>query len=345
MDYTDSSLQEIVLHKVGNKLLEEGLHLSKSPLRINQDLNILLTDYFFSAFKTNEYFNFHHDSNLQMNEVFTYVSEVFDNPDSLHEQSINLAKHLYEQSIHPKIKGGEFYTVYFADCMVDGRRADAVGLFKSENKDTFLKVLASEDNYALISEKGMNLSKLDKGCLIFNLDKEDGYIVSIVDNTNRGTDAQYWIDDFLHVCQRKDEYYNTQNVLTLCKTFVTKELPEQFEVTKADQVDLLNRSVKFFKENDCFDINDFENEVMMQPEIIESFKSYKSDFQKENDVELSDNFSISESALKKQSRIFKSVIKLDKNFHIYIHGDRKLIEQGVDEHGQKFYKIFYNEEN
>ena len=345
MDYTDSSLQEIVLHKVGNKLLEEGLHLSKSPLRINQDLNILLTDYFFSAFKTNEYFNFHHDSNLQMNEVFTYVSEVFDNPDSLHEQSINLAKHLYEQSIHPKIKGGEFYTAYFADCMVDGRRADAVGLFKSENKDTFLKVLASEDNYALISEKGMNLSKLDKGCLIFNLDKEDGYIVSIVDNTNRGTDAQYWIDDFLHVCQRKDEYYNTQNVLTLCKTFVTKELPEQFEVTKADQVDLLNRSVKFFKENDCFDINDFENEVMMQPEIIESFKSYKSSFQRENDVELSDNFSISESALKKQSRIFKSVIKLDKNFHIYIHGDRKLIEQGVDEHGQKFYKIFYNEEN
>ena len=345
MDYTDSSLQEIVLHKVGNKLLEEGLHLSKSPLRINQDLNILLTDYFFSAFKTNEYFNFHHDSNLQMNEVFTYVSEVFDNPDSLHEQSINLAKHLYEQSIHPKIKGGEFYTAYFADCMVDGRRADAVGLFKSENKDTFLKVLASEDNYALISEKGMNLSKLDKGCLIFNLDKEDGYIVSIVDNTNRGTDAQYWIDDFLHVCQRKDEYYNTQNVLTLCKTFVTKELPEQFEVTKADQVDLLNRSVKFFKENDCFDINDFENEVMAQPEIIESFKSYKSSFQRENDVELSDNFSISESALKKQSRIFKSVIKLDKNFHIYIHGDRKLIEQGVDEHGQKFYKIFYNEEN
>ena len=24
-----------------------------------------------------------------------------------------LAKHLYEKSVHPKIKGGEFYVVYF----------------------------------------------------------------------------------------------------------------------------------------------------------------------------------------------------------------------------------------
>lgn len=29
---------------------------------------------------------------------------------------------------------------------------------------------------------------------------------------------------------------------------------------------------------------------------------------------------------KKQNRSFKSIIRLDKNFHIYIHGDRKLIE-------------------
>lgn len=345
MDYTDSSLQEIILHKVGNKLLEEDLRLSKFPLRINEDLGILLANYFFTAFKSQEFFNFYHESDLHLNEVYVYASEIFENPDSIYEQSVNLAKHLYEQSIHPKIKGGEFYTVYFRNCMVDGRKTDAVGLFKCENKDTFLKVLTSEDGYALTSEKGMNLNKLDKGCIIFNLDKEDGYIVSVVDNTNRGSDAQYWIDDFLHVSQRKDEYYNTQNVLNLCKTFVTKELPEQFDVTKADQVDLLNRSVKFFKSNDSFDLGDFENEVIIQPEIIESFKTYKSDFQKENDIEIADNFSISESAVKKQSRIFKSVIKLDKNFHIYIHGDRKLIEQGEDEHGRKFYKIYYNEEN
>ncbi|MBK6777842.1 MAG: hypothetical protein IPG74_19090 [Flavobacteriales bacterium] len=49
--------------------------------------------------------------------------------------------------------------------------------------------------------------------------------------------------------------------------------------------------------------------------------------------------------MKRQARIFKSVLKLDKNFHIYIHGDRNRIEQGVDEQGRKFYKIYYDKES
>lgn len=36
----------------------------------------------------------------------------------------------------------------------------------------------------------------------------------------------------------------------------------------------------------------------------------------------------------------KSVIKLDKNFHLYIHGSHELIEQGEDEKG-KFIKVRY----
>jgi hypothetical protein len=58
-----------------------------------------------------------------------------------------------------------------------------------------------------------------------------------------------------------------------------------------------------------------------------------------------DNFNISAAALKKQSRVFKSVLKLDKNFHVYIHGDRELIEQGVDPDGRKFYKLYFREES
>ena len=49
--------------------------------------------------------------------------------------------------------------------------------------------------------------------------------------------------------------------------------------------------------------------------------------------------------MKKQAKIFKSVLKLDNNFHIYIHGKRELIEQGVDPNGRKFYKIYYEEES
>ena len=61
-------------------------------------------------------------------------------------------------------------------------------------------------------------------------------------------------------------------------------------------------------------------------------------------MKLADDFDISDSAVKKQARTLKSVIKLDKNFHIYIHGNRNLIEQGEDKNG-KFYKVYYHEEN
>jgi hypothetical protein len=83
---------------------------------------------------------------------------------------------------------------------------------------------------------------------------------------------------------------------------------------------------------------------MEQPEVIKSFNRYKSTYQQEHEIDLADDFTISGSAVKKQARTFKSVIKLDKNFHIYIHGNRNLIEQGTDENG-KFYKIYYYKEN
>lgn len=341
---TSTILERIVLQKVGNKLLDEDIHYSKSYLNTSDEVKTLLLHYFVSPFKSQEYYSFYHNTDLKYNEVYGFVSDIFNASNSLYENSVNLAKHLYEQSTHPKIKGGEFYTVYFKDCIIDGETVDAVGLFKSENKDTFLKVFPSGEGFEIESEKGININKLDKGCLIFNTEKEKGYIVAVVDNTNKGADAQYWIDDFLHVRQRKDEYYNTQNVLSLCKNFVKNELPQQFEVSKADQVDFLNKSVQFFKENDNFNLNEFANEVIRQPEIIESFNQYKSSFQKDFDIEIADNFTISESAVKKQSRTLKSVIKLDKNFDIYIHGNRDLIEQGEDKKG-KFYKVYYKEES
>jgi hypothetical protein len=345
MKNTDNSqIVEIAVHHVGNKTGDEFYDLSNHTIDTDDNLKDLLAIYFCSSFKSDEYYNFYHDSDLGLNEVFVYVSKIFDNPENLFEQSVNLAKHLYEQSIHPKIKGGEFYTVYFKDCIVDGITTDAVGLFKSENKDTFLKVYPSGDGFEIESEKGVNINKLDKGCLIFNIEKENGYLVSVVDNTNRGAEAQYWIDNFLHVRPRKDEYYHTQHLMSLCKNFVTKELPQQFEVSKADQVDILNKSVQFFKENEHFQMDDFTKFVIGQANMIDSFNEYRTDFQREREIDISDNFVISESAVKKQARAIKSIIKLDKNFHIYVHGNRDLIEQGVDEHGRKFYKIYYNEE-
>ena len=337
-----SVIQNMVLHFVGNKQADDGVICSKSLLSTNDEMRNILHEYFLQVFLAEEQFHFIHETDLKYNEVYGMVSEIFDDPESLYINSVKLAKHLYEKSDHPKIKAGEFYVVHFTDCSIGGNHCDAIGLFKSENKDTFLRVWTSEEGLDLTPEQGINTKKLDKGCLIYNLERENGFLVTIVDNTNR-SDAHFWTDEFLHVFQKANEYFHTSTVLSITKSFVTKELPQQFEVSKADQADLLNRSVAFFKEKETFDMDEFTNEVMEQPAVIESFHKFKNDYAQREDIELADNFEINGTAVKKQARAFKSVIKLDKNFHIYIHGDRDLIEQGEDEKG-KYYKVYYNKE-
>ncbi len=341
--YLDTYISNICLHIVGNKIADEGLLFSILPTELNSNIKKVLTTYFINSFTSEEYYQLYHESDLALNEVYTYVSKIFDESEQLYEQSVNLAKHLYEQSTHPKIKGGEFYTVYFKDCILDGETLDAVGLFKSENKDTFLKVLQQNGNFNLESDKGINIKKLDKGCLIFNKERENGYVVAVVDNTNKGIEAQYWIVDFLHIRQRKDEYANTQNFMSLAKNFVTKELPKEFEVSKADQIELLNKSLQFFKEKDTFDIDDFAHEVIAQPKVIERFHQYKQEYEDQSDIVIDNRFAISEAARKKQQRSYKRIINLDKQIQIIIAGNRQNIEQGEDERG-KFYKVYYKEE-
>lgn len=337
-------IKNIAVHKVGNKLNGEPIFLSKKKLSLDEFLETSFSQYFLSSFKAEEYYRFHHDIDLSLNEVYTCVSAIFENPKSLQKQSENLAKHLYNQSVHPKIKSGEFYVAYFTDCDLNGETLDAIGLFKSENKDTFLEVEQVIDGFDIESKQGININKLDKGCLIFNTEKENGFVLSIIDNTNKGNEAQYWKDNFLSVLVLNNEFHQTNQFLSITKQFVTKQLDEEFEISKADKIDLLNRSVDYFKTHDQFDKEEFEAEVFHHSNIIQSFQQFDKTYRQENEVELSDNFVISEQAVKRQARVFKSVLKLDKNFHIYIHGNRELIEQGIDKDGRKYYKIYYETE-
>lgn len=342
--FSESIIDLLFVHRVGNKFEEEDYFISKKGVKINEELSNLLSHYFLSSFKSEELYQFKHDIELPFNEVYTCVKKVFENPEALYDQSVNLAKHLYNQSVHPKIKGGEFYVVYFRDCILNGDYMDGIGLFKSENKDVFLQVEQRIEGYDIETKNGVNINKLDKGCVIFNSNEESGYVLAVIDNTNKGNEAQYWKDSFLEIVQMNNEFHQTNQFLGIAKQFVTKQLGEYFEISKADQIDLLNRSVNYFKKHDTFEKEEFETEVFANENVIESFRKFDQHYRQEHELDLSDSFEISVQAVKKQARIFKSILKLDKNFHIYIHGNRELIEQGTDENGRKFYKIYYETE-
>jgi hypothetical protein len=134
-------------------------------------------------------------------------------------------------------------------------------------------------------------------------------------------------------------------MLEIAKTYVTTQFTEDFEVEKPEQIEMMHRSIEYFKTRESFDNKEFEREVLAAPTVIESFRNFKDHFVQDNNIELEDSFEISDTAVKKQQKFFKSVIKLDKNFHIYVHGNRELLEQGTDADGKKYYKIYYKEES
>ena len=133
--------------------------------------------------------------------------------------------------------------------------------------------------------------------------------------------------------------------LTLTKNYVTQQMPGEFEVSKTEQIDILNRSMDYFKTHGSFDRSEFETEVLHHEELIHSFRKFDEEHRRQHELHPLEEFDISRDAVKRQARVFKSVIKLDRNFHIYVHGDRELIEKGFDEALQKhYYKIYFDHE-
>ncbi|MFC0773938.1 nucleoid-associated protein [Terrimonas alba] len=341
------ALQKVIIHKIGNPSRGEELQLSDKLLTIDDEIvTRLLTSYFLKPFNENELYQFTHLSDLSLNEVYTYISRLFENPESFVEQSALLAQFLYSKSTHSKVKEGELYVALFDEVPFEKETMQAIGIFKSETKETFLKLFPREKDWELTQEEGININKLDKGCLVFKTDTAEGFKVCVVDNTNKQQDAQYWVTDFLQVSPVSDSYHHTDKYLSLCKSFVTNEYAEKFEVSKSDQLELLNRSMDYFKTKEQFNLQEFTEEVIHHPEVVNTFMDYKRNFEASRQFEIEDEFDIHLAAVKKQQRVFKSVLKLDKNFHIYIHGRRDLIEKGVDEMtGKKYYKIYYEEES
>jgi len=348
--YTDAIIEQLAIHRVGNKLQDEFYVLSEKPVDVSDGvLSQLLMHYFLSPFtKLDEVYRLSHPSNTRsLNEVFHFSHAFFSGELKFLELSQQLSKHLFEVSNHPNIKGGELYIVHLRDVQLEGEVHEAIGIFKSENKEAYLKISPVQGAFGLdYEQEAININKLDKGCLIINSESDEGYKVLVIDQTNRQQEAVYWKDDFLGVRVRNDAFNQTGNFLKVYKKFVNEELDGTFELERADKIDLLNRSMDYFKNKETFQQDEFAEEVLGNPQAAGLFNSYRQQFEEEFESPFGDQFAISGQAVKKAQATYKSVLKLDKNFHIYVHGKRELIEKGYDEEkGMNYYILYFTEEH
>ncbi len=282
---------------------------------------------------------FTHPVALEYN-VLNGLCEGLRNGQDLLEGSLAIARHLLDVSEHHNIKGGDLFVVRFTGVGLAAAVHDAIGIYKFDEKEIFIESRTEAGLVELRMRKGIGSRKPDKACLVVNT--LGGPTLFVLDDNEY---TGYWQKDFIGHRPKNDHVNSTNNLLDLTRSFITAHLPQEQELDRADQIDLLNRSVAYFKEHDEFIKDEFVKEVFQEEEAIRSFNDYSQEFQRNNDIELQDSFEISTHAVRKQARVFKSVIKLDRNFHIYVHGDRDRIERGVDEKGRKYYKIYYDEES
>lgn len=345
VNFKSASLKKLMVHYVGSKNNLDPVYISPFALKLDEETMQVLSDAFLQKFNSIfEYHSFHHPSSLSFNEVYQYASQLFGDEELFEETSGKMARHLYESSTHPKVKGGELYVALFEGLPVESRMCSAVGLFKTENKALFLDVEQQGGKLSLQMKEGVELNKIDKGCLIINNKRDEGFDVLIFDNQNRGEEAQYWKEKFLNLVPQQNAYHHTQHLLSLTKQFVTEQLQSERELPKNEQIEMLHRSMDYFKAKESFDIEEFQQEVFGDEGTIEAFRNFGSRYTEHHNFDIASNFEISGQAVKKGLRVYKSVLKLDKNFHIYIHGNTDLIEKGQDDNGRKYYKIYYQEE-
>src|SRR5690606_27361455 len=290
-----TQIETISIHRVGNKNKSEGIFLSEEPFALNDETTGLLKEYFFKPFREKEenYFHFANEVDLEFNEVYTIAGAIFNDPDSLHANSKKLAAHLFDQSNHPHIKSGEVYIAYLSDLMLDNVKMNAIGIFKSELKHDFLQFQEKGANLDILVQQGININKLDKGCLIFDTEKENGYKVLSVDSNRY--DAKYWLEHFLALEPLSDDNFKTKNYLKFCQNFA-KDVVFPAE-DKQQEVLFMNRAVNHFAKNDSFEETSFLNDVMENPELIPEFKHYKEEKGPKYSIEDVSNFDIVNKAV------------------------------------------------
>jgi len=328
------------VHRIGNKAAVEGVELSELPVVLDDALSEILKSYFLMAFKDEERYSFTHPTSLELNAVCSYVEKIFENGDDFHEQSINLAKYLYEQSEHPNIKRGDFYVIHFKDCILDGETIDAVGLFKSENKDTFIQINPVAGGFSVASQTGMSINKLDKGCLVFNMNRDNGYVVCVVDNANRN-DAKYWVNDFLQLKRQEDDFSQTEQAVTMCKSFISK-LPEEFD--KATKAVMMNKVIETLGEEKV-SIDTIAERAFEPVGARDTFINYAEEFQAKQEVTFRDSFQGKAESISRRGVRSVTKIRLDNNFEISILNGEENLERGFDEaRGQKYYTLYFDRE-
>lgn len=344
----NASISKFIIHKVGNKFNDNKNAFSDNVVDFDEASYELMLPFLlrpFASLVQSHRFNHHADINL--NEINSYSTQLFNDDDAFVDISKHIVTHLYEQSTSAQIKTGDVLIVMFEGIEFRDMTTNAIGIFKIESKVNFFQTYLENNSYDVLVQKGISSKKVDKGCLILNQADTEGKIIFTVDNNSY--DTQYWINRFLNIKYADDANNHTQQYIELCKEFSTEVLKTSYSIQ--DKNTFLARTVDFFKENEMVNVERFKEDVLNDEKAIKLFEDYKKEYEGEQNVVIRNQFDVAEAVVKKEKKKIKTEIKLDTNIQIKLDIDApdasaEYMERGFDDEKKMYYyKVFFNAED
>lgn len=320
---------------VGNKTRGEGMSaaLTLADVSGSSDFLIKLIE---KSFTMDDLKCFSYIESVELNPVYQFASKIFDDKEAFLKQSVNMATYLYDQSVHPNIRSGELY-VLLMECEYKKNTVEAIAILKSEKKDPFLATNNDGREISVRTIYGTGLKGLDKGCLILNTERENGYIVGTVDNTNNGSDAQYWTESFLHVKDCDDDYHQTVKLMEMCKGFVK----QQNDISDVERAVVAKKTADVFAAGDTIHVDDLADMICQDEKQKLEFVAYRESFEKQNGGFANEVNVVKKAAIRKPVTKM-TTLKLGADFEVKVLNPEAKIEGGVEKKsGKKYCTLYY----
>jgi hypothetical protein len=338
-EFTKSVISRLSIHQIGPE--PDSVHFGQGPVELNPEAAKRIAEVLLKGFNLDARYQFEENGNGAGMSVKNLVENFFQRNDNFHELSIELAKE-WIQAQPETVKFHEMIVCEYQNLFIDGKMYPGLGIFLINTKENFLTIQKTTDNFSIRLNEGVNLKKLMDCALMIPVSAHIQTNIFFKQNMY-DFESNHLTDQFLHTKPVSNNFYQTSHQLNMLKAYIDHELEEEPRLEKMEK---MNRSMEYFKNHEHFDQRDFETSIFNEPEQKQAFERFRHQYAEDKNLQIVDEFDIAPNAVKKKSHYIRSVIKLDKDFHIYVHGNRQNIIRGYDpERGKYFYQLFFDEES
>jgi hypothetical protein len=232
-------------------------------------------------------------------------------------------------------ENGVWFTAQWTHFETDTYQGPAIGFYFSNERGSFLQLNGTEP----LVLQGLPMKKPQFSCL-FHPDAE-GKIRQYLSEPAPSS----WSQQLFPFQRQQDEAFHAKEFFKLCKSFSEEVLVKNQGQDREQQVEFLSDSLELTRQTGEVNFEQFRQEVLKEPAVIDAFEDYKEKYAGERQWNPPDQFAVSDAVQNQAKKFIKSVIKLDKNFHIYVHGNKERIEKGFDEDKKlHYYRLWFDAE-